>query len=235
MDKKNIFKIIVAVLFILMFLASIYLLRTNDNPNGDEEVESIVIETEGRVEVEDEITEVFISEGWRTPFDNISQLSEFATHIVRGEILASRVERMNFFHSEDPDEEIVEMYEVVTVYQLQILEEFQISHSVEYVIEVISSGGEYDNERWILEDGLNLEVGQQYILFLFSNEDIGFPFAFADPIQGAYHIPDFLVRYENLFDYENLHLELESVSERDRIPFTIEDLIEIARYNGLLD
>ena len=61
------------------------------------------------------------------------------------------------------------------------------------------------------------------------------PYSLISHKQGAYHIPELEDYEENLIDFIDVEIELEGVSEMDPISITIEDLIEIAEINGLLD
>lgn len=187
--------------------------------------------------------------------ENVEELTEMATHIIRGEVLDQRVEWVD---PSVPREVIVELlidqgmtqeeidfelygvnFEIeprlMTIYRIQILEIFQGNHQIGDVIEVSQLGGEYENEQWFIADAIELSIGDEFILFLYSHEDIGFPYVLINHNQGAYYVPNGIELEESLMEIDDREVELENASETDPIMLTIEDLIEIAIDNDLLN
>jgi len=187
--------------------------------------------------------------------ESVEELADEATHIVRGAVLEQRTEWLNFvFPREVLEQElkdqgltaeeiayelrgmVFEMEpELITISRVRVLEVFQGDHNVGDIIEIMQSGGEYGNERWVVEDALEIEVGVELVLFLFSWEFAGFPYSLISHMQGAYHVPEEIEVEGVLVDIGDWEIELEGLSEFDPITLTIEDLIEISEENGLLD
>jgi len=144
-------------------------------------------------------------------FEDIEDLADDATHIIRGEILDQRVEWLDMTLSREATEQILieEGYldgaeieyrlqwydfepqmELVTISRIRVLETFQGDHDIDDVIEVFTVGGIYENQQWVLEDAVELEVGSELVLFLASWEFAGLPYALTSHIQSVYYIPN---------------------------------------------
>ena len=188
-------------------------------------------------------------------YEDIEDMSNKATHIIRGYILDRRFEwldpsvpreiteqllREQGLTEEEIDFELEGItferdLELVTTYRIRVLEIFQGDHNINDVIEVSVLGGEYGSERWVVDDSLEIELNSELVLFLVSWGMINQPYSLISHVQGVYHIPELEDFEENLIDIIDVEIELEGVSEMDPISITIEDLIEIAEINGLLD
>jgi len=79
-----------------------------------------------------------------------------------------------------------------------------------------------------------MESGSKLVLFLVSWEMAGLPYSLISHMQGVYYVPDSLENEDNLAELD-WEIELENASELDPVTITIEDLIEIADDNGLLN
>ena len=188
-------------------------------------------------------------------FEDIEDMRDMATHIIRGEVLDHRFEWINTNLSQEALEQILIEYdytdaeieeyiewsdfepimELMTIYRVRILEVFQGDHDTESVIEVAVVGGEYENQLWILDEAVELEIGGELILFLaaWETEELYSPLSH---IQSIYYIPNEIKdEYITEIEDEYFELELENINEIDPIAITIEDLIEIAEENDLLD
>jgi len=189
--------------------------------------------------------------------EDLDDLTSRSDDIIRGEVLDSRVRRLNwtmpieevelsmlesgFF---DSHEEVLErialmdfepIYRVGTTYRIRVLEVFQGDHEVGDIIEVGRPGGRYGDEYWRVSHVRKLDVGTEYVIFL-SRTWEGVPNRFACFFDGVYYVPESIeISNEDILEYSDLNYELEVVSEGGRIPLNIEDLIDIAEENGLLE
>lgn len=209
--------------------------------------------------VYDGIQETFISFDV-VIYEEVEEITDMATHIIRGEILDQRTEWLDLNLSREEteqhlaelglnEEEIeAEIYsvrpdgttdelepELVTISRVRVLEVFQGDHNIGDVIEIMQTGGEYGYERWTVEDAVKMETGSELVLFLVSWELAGLPYSLISHMQGVYYVPDEVGDEENLVELDDVETELEAVSETDPVTITIEDLIEIAVDNELLD
>ena len=197
------------------------------------------------------------------PMENLEEFADWSTDIIRGVVLDSRTELINFVLSEEDrredmvrqglsEEEIeyllftseyattvfdedIPRYYIMTIYRIKIIEAFQGNKSIGDIIEVWRVGGEYEGTLWFMGGAIQLEVDGEFVLFL--SENLGsFPYNFITPSQGAYHVPiEVIESTEDLVNHDEIDLELENIGSVDHIIVTIEDLIEIAAENGLLD
>jgi len=193
-------------------------------------------------------------------FEEIEELADNATHIIRGEVLDKVVKWMDLNLSREEheyrmveqglsEEEIeANIYsvredgtadeleiELVTITRVLVLEVFQGNHEVGDIIEIMQSGGEYGNERWIVEGSVDLEIGSELVLFLVSWEFAGLPYSLTSIIQSVYYIPHEIEHDNNIIEFNNCEVVLESANEANPIEVSVGDLIEIAEENDLLD
>ena len=92
--------------------------------------------------------------------------------------------------------------------------------------------------HWFVEDDTELTVGSELILFLWDRSWSGWgEFSFAHSYQAAYYVPSSIEDFEiTALEGEVLKIELESVNEGFNDAFiTLEDLVEIAEYNDLIE
>ena len=188
-------------------------------------------------------------------FEDVGELANFATNIIRGEVLDKQYKWMdNSLSREDmtiilrsdglTDDEIeYHLYgqdfeqrelDLVTLYTVLVLEVFKGDHQIGDIIEIATLGGEYEGITLTVCDAIEMESGSELIMFLFSWELIGQPYSLISHIQGVYYIPGELDIEKTVLEYEGFDIELESVSEHDPIFITLDDLIEIAEYYDLL-
>ena len=195
--------------------------------------------------------EIFIDH----PHFELDELSYWSTDVIRGVVLDERVEIRNSTPSKEETrerlinegltEEEIEyelslssfkpQYNVGTTYRIEVLEVFQGNLSVGEIIEVRRPGGLYHGEYWFIRDQVTVSPGDEFIMFLWENFGDR-PYAFISAFQGVYHVPASVIAAdEDLLDSDNIELELENVGVLDDIVVTIEDLIQIAEENDLLD
>ena len=192
------------------------------------------------------------------PIRNIDTLSLLSTHVIRGEVLGVRSEQVEVYQPREARVELLEAmerpdfiiegaryYEVIldpimlsaTIYQIEILEVFRaldVFHDQQVevgdIIEVAVGYGRLD-----------LEEGFEYVLFLERHWEWENFFYIISNVQGAYHVPEEISEDEYLVESDDVTLELASAGEESDFGFdielvlTIEDLIEIAEENGLLE
>ena len=182
-------------------------------------------------------------------WQNVEELTNRATDIIRGEVLEQRVEWQNLTLPREvverllAEEQLTEgeietltlaiEEELVTVSRIRILEVFQGNYNVGDVIEIMQLGGTDVAEDWIIEDALTLEVSSEFVLFLVSWEMIDQPYSMINHVQGAYQIPIELEEGDYLANLDDWYVELKNVNELDPVIMTVEDLIKIALENDL--
>jgi len=245
-------KILVKIALLLIF--SIFLVACDQNDLIGNDHGENGYHQESLSDNPDEFVYTFISYDVHIR-ESTEELLDLATHLIRGRVLDQRSvwynptltpEATTQLLSElglTEDEIKTELEnltfeqedELITISRIEVLEVFQGDHQVGDIIEVMQGGGEYGNERWIVEDRLDMELGSELILFLVSWEFAGFPYSLTSHIQGAYLVPPAIEHEEYLVEIENLDIELNPLSDADPITITIEDLIEIAEENDLLD
>lgn len=182
-------------------------------------------------------------------WQNVEELTNRATDIIRGEVLEQRVEWKNLTLPREvverllAEEQLTEgeietltlaiEEELVTVSSIRILEVFQGNYNVGDVIEIMQLGGTDVDEDWTVEDALTLEVSSEFVLFLVSWKMIDQPYSMINHVQGAYRIPIELEVGDYLANLDDWEVELKNVNELDPIIITVEDLIKIALENDL--
>ena len=199
---------------------------------------------------------------WRVPEASI--LADLSSHVFRGEVLSSRVEQFTMYQPREarvewleargrPEESIhiARYYEVIrdpatfvmTIYQVEVSEVFReldVFHDTQIavgdIIEVARFGGAYGGHYYFVDGGFELEYGAEYVLFLERHWELPNFFYTLSNLQGAHHVPNVIASDEDLVEYGNISLELEAAADEDfGLILTVEDLIDIAEENGLLE
>ena len=132
-------------------------------------------------------------------------------------------------------------FRIITIYRVKVLEifrELSVFHDsqieVGEIIEVIRYGGLYGNEYWDFR-GATLDIGIEYFLFLDRHWEHTHRF-YVGTLFGAHYVPKEIVESgDYLVEYEDVTLKIESAGWRLSFDFTIEDLIELAEENDLLN
>ena len=248
MKKKMIIKLVILIGIITLAACS------NDEPESTESQSQ-------EMDVVDAQSVVQISPTYFL-LEDITEMAYLATHVTRGEILDVRTEWVD---TSIPREVIVqdmldegmtqdeidyELYgfdfesdfQLMTIYLIQVIETFQGDHIGGDIIEVMSLGGEYGDEIWYVENTIELMIGAEYILFLYTSGLVDQPYVLVSHVQGAYYVPDeVMLEDTDILDADtddnglDLELELAGASEQDPVTLTIEDLIEIADDNNLIE
>lgn len=179
-------------------------------------------------------------------FDDVETLTEWSDHLVRLYVLNSRVEYLNIVpNREEMKESLINqgrydeidyilslssfdpVYEVVTIYDVEIIEVFHGNLEAGMSVEILRPGGIYNQEYWFIAHQVTLEVGEELVAFLWENPG-DFPFALAALFQGVYRINRALVgEYESLLELDDLTFELENLGAIDNLVLTVEDLNDI--------
>jgi len=132
---------------------------------------------------------------------------------------------------------------VMTIYQVEVLEVFRelaVFHDTQIavgdIIEVARFGGAYGGYYYFVDGGFELQYGAEYVLFLERHWELPNFFYTLSNLQGAYRVPNVIASDEDLVEYGNISLGLETAADEDfGLTLTIEDLIDIAEENGLLE
>jgi len=117
-------------------------------------------------------------------FRNITHLASLTTDIVRVEVLDSRVERLNTWGYNPPEE--IDPYSIYTIYRLRVMEVFQGDTIIEDIIEVRQLGGQLDGLR-VNTEKAPLIVGNEAVIFLYASHIEGLPHVLLNPYQTIYH------------------------------------------------
>jgi len=154
-------------------------------------------------------------------YENLGELVTLSTDIVIATILNERVEWLNAWVGDIPEE--IDPYEIFTIYQIEIHEVFQGSNEVGQIVEVTQLGGKMECTHFINEDRAPLYIGDNLLLFLRAPYTDDFPFVLMNPSQSAYRLND--AREED--GMMNVDEVLEGVHPYSDLFFTISDLITL--------
>ncbi|MCL1880872.1 MAG: hypothetical protein FWF76_01690 [Oscillospiraceae bacterium] len=185
-----------------------------------------------------EIEEMFSNSDYPI-HDDISELIEDATLIVRVEVLNDGVPELRNTVTILPDpipEEMLEdfrrgfltrcMFEprycIYTVYQVRILENYKGNHQVGDVLEVLQRGGTLDGVRHTSCSYISFSVGDDLVLFLLQ-EYVGGHTMLMTPWQAVYHFPP-EERGRSILSENDDNIVLEVIDERNELTLTLGDL-----------
>ena len=192
-------------------------------------------------------------------YESVEELAEVSTHIIRGEVIDKRTELQNTLMPREiaerelaeeglsPEEIEAELEfftferepEIVTFYTIRVLEVFQEKYELDEIIEVSTLGGQHENDRVIVDGAGEMEVGSEFILFLYSYSDYGVAelpdYVLVSHLQGLYYVPREVEGEESIVDFDGQEIKLESTARDEFFTITIDDLIEIAEENDLLE
>ncbi|MCL2574871.1 MAG: hypothetical protein FWE33_00420 [Defluviitaleaceae bacterium] len=186
--------------------------------------------------------------------NSVEDLAFSATHIVRAEVIDSRVELINTLLGE-PGLEDMEFYESLreaatvlhTVYSLRVLESFQGNAEIGSTIEAMQSGGQSGNRVLVNLDTTQFALGDEIILFLRCFETLGFnsgPMSLVSYIQGIYQATPSNASRGDLEAFEDgitnaynqnadfASIEFESVNPTNNLTLTVGDLMRIAEQSS---
>ena len=190
-------------------------------------------------------------------YRSISEIAEVATNVIRGEVLDERVELRNTalsreimieeFGGDLSEEEMFRLfpdylgeelgwltpesephYEIVTIHRIKILEVFQGNYQVGDVVEVMQSGGIYENTAVSNSDLITFEPGEDLVFFIHSWSHIGRPTVLLNPFQSVYRFPTLDENAGSL----DLDVELENVYgdvHFNNLTITLNDLLQLAK------
>ena len=137
-----------------------------------------------------EIIVEHVGSGDRPTHRNLSNLMWTTTHVVRAEILDSRVERRHGLLMEDLPEDIERFMRNTTIYRIRILEAFYGDTRAGDIVEFSQVGGRLGNVDLINRYKLPFVNGAEYIFFLrcFEVRGLDRPMVLSSEWQGVYHI-----------------------------------------------
>ena len=175
------------------------------------------------------------------PFFSIEEVSNFASHIIRGEVLDYRVAEIDislplefippeFLPLLAYDGERGPIYEIFTVYRIKISEVFKgEGRHTSDIIEVRIRGGQLGNLNVVSLAHTQLTVGDDLIFFIVEPRVPGIPFFLASASQAVYRVideqsQDGLIRGLGAITFESL-------SQNNSLTLTLEDLERITSEN----
>ena len=169
-----------------------------------------------------EIEKIWVS-GDYAIYESFSDLARHTTDVVSGKILSERVEWINPFFGELPED--MDLYYIYTIYKVEVFEVFQGTTMVGDIIEIAQFGGMLDNVYMIYEERVHLEVGDNLVLFLHAsdNDEFEFPFSLMNPTQSVYQF-DSGRGGDGAMDMDEI---LEGVHPDSNLNFTIQDLVDL--------
>jgi len=189
----------------------------------------------------DEITTEYFSGGDLWVPEDIDELADLATDIVRAEIVSSRVERQNMLLRELKTEQDWELFYIIyTVHELRVIETYKGDTQAGDIIETRQRGGRLDNSELIYENHLPLSPGDDLVFFLhcFEIRGYGHPLALVGGFQGIFKMPSLSRNMMNQLnegiekaftaDSTISDIELEALSPRNRLILTFDDLLRIS-------
>ena len=118
-------------------------------------------------------------------YDTIDELFEYATLVIKVEVLNDGVARMINIAASLPEP----VYSLFTVHQLRVIEVFKGDVQIDDVIEVRQLGGELDGTLLINDSKISFETGDKFVLCLLWN-DRNTPAGLLSPWQAVYHVID---------------------------------------------
>jgi len=142
-------------------------------------------------------------------YESIALLASRATDIVRAIVLDERVERLNTMLDVPPPE--IDPYKIYTIYRIQVVEVFQGNAIPGGIIEIRQMGGRLDNDSLENLDYVQMEPGNDLVLFLRKSFIANFPSILVNAHQSAYQ-------------YQNTNEALESAHPENNLSLTLEDL-----------
>ena len=175
-------------------------------------------------------------------FDNIDEISSLATDVLRVEVLDARVDKIKTslpFEAMPPElqalvnrDNLEQLYRVVTIYDLRILDVFKGDLNKNEIINVAISGGQFEDMNIKHSSHNHLNLGDDLLLLLQESHVEGsslfFPVSVSQAIYRFYqHSPNILTR--------GLEIEFENIHEHSGygLTFTLSDLAKIAEVNAL--
>jgi hypothetical protein len=157
-------------------------------------------------------------------FENVSNLSNAATDIVRAEVLDERVEKFNSLVGAEPGEGVYNLY---TVYRIRVLETFQGGTEAGDIIEIRQLGGESEEEVVISEDEVPIGIGDNVVIFMRESIIEGNPAVFLNPQQSVYQVDSVL---GNVID-GTISGTIESSHPGNHMSLSFDDLRQIQENN----
>lgn len=168
-----------------------------------------------------------VSMDWPS-YDSIDEMTERATDVVRVEVLSSTITRWAYEGSDF-------LRNIYTFYTIHVLEVFQGNLQVGDEIEVAQLGGKLDNVEMINRNRVPFEIGDELVMFLVFFPEKDYPAGILNPWQGIYRLSE-EVGYGEEIDPSIALIPLHDEGNYStNFELTVEDLIEIAKENDLLD
>ena len=149
-------------------------------------------------------------------YSTIRDLSDYATDIVMGRIVSSRVDELFILY--DSDGNLLDKGRIYTIHTLQILDIYKGIHTSGDLVEIKQPGGTINRVTHIALGEPTLSNNNNYVFFLHSG-DYTVPASYLNPTQSIY-----------FYDTENRDLSrsLVSISENNNLDITYAQLNAIA-------
>jgi len=154
-------------------------------------------------------------------YDCIEDMASSSTCVVRAKVLDIRTEMINIAAR---GEGIEPIYFPYTVYTVEVIESFKGEAVTGDIIEVKQIGGIVGNIHATSHHKIHIYIGDDLVLFLFSNDTENMPSNLINAAQGVYR---FTPSNENARG-RNLNDELEIVGEQNDLTLTLDDLRRIS-------
>jgi hypothetical protein len=166
---------------------------------------------------------IVYTEGQFPDYDSVAALFDRATDVVRVEVLDNGKYDMVVYNIPNPDNPNWEpRYQIVTIYQIKVIESFKGDNHAGDIIDVRQRGGEVDGVRLINKDKIPLMMGDELVLFLLWNDRDSHA-SLLTPWYAIYHYPKENNMMSFSADSEDNRV-LENVDERNQLTLTVGDL-----------
>jgi len=128
-------------------------------------------------------------------YENVQELANHASYIVRVQVLDERVERLNVAlpprtAQEDAGMPYSPRYDITTIYRLSVLEVFQGDVSPDDRLEVRILGGRLGAEEVINLDHPGFAIGDDVVLFLYRIEESTLPPVLLSPWVSSFRVSE---------------------------------------------
>jgi len=217
MMKKLILMLVIIMTFVIMTGCGFEADTSSDDIQEITNDETMSTDLNNAQEItNDETKELIITKSQYQYYNSIHDLIDFASDIVAGTIVNSRVE--TFYTSYDLNGQLLDDGIIYTIFTLLIQDVYKGNYSIGDYIEVKQPGGETEYVINVTDEP-TLDIENSYVFFLYSEDDWTVPASYLNPTQSIYY-------YDS--DSRDISQNLTSVSDRNNFHITYEQLRSIA-------